>query len=259
MTPKEIKDFCLKNKQKGLIELTQKFDNINLEIFALNVPKNLEIDLFLAESIKIAKENIEKFHEAEYKKLQAFENDKIETSKGITCWKKFTPIENVGVYVPNRLFSSALMNIIPAQIAGCKNIVICTPPKPSNELLWTLNLLGIEKIYCIGGAQAIFAMAYGIGEIPKVDKIFGPGNEFVDEAKRLIASEVAIDMPAGPSEVLIIADEFANKNAVIFDILAQLEHGRKSRAWLFALDEKIAEYVKENITKIAFNSINSGV
>jgi len=181
----EINDICLNKRQDGLLELTEKFDKIKLKSFVYQVPKNIKIDEKLQESIKIAKDNIYKFHKAECSKLKAFENDKIETSKGITCWRKFTSIENVGVYIPNKLFSSALMNIIPAQIAGCKNIVVCTPPNPSNEILCTLSLLGIKTIYTIGGAQAIFAMVNGIGEIPKVDKIFGPGNEFVDAAKRI--------------------------------------------------------------------------
>lgn len=250
----EIKDICLNKGQDGLFELTEKFDNIKLLTFVYQVPKNIKIDEKLEESIKIARDNIYKFHKAECDKLTEFESDKIETSNEITCWKKFTPIENVGVYIPNKLFSSVLMNIIPAQIAGCKNIIVCTPPNPSNEILWTLNLLGIDTIYTIGGAQAIFAMAYGIGEIPKVDKIFGPGNEFVDAAKRIVSNEVAIDMPAGPSEVLVIADEKANKNAIIYDLLAQLEHGKESKAWLFCTDDLLIQAVKKDIKDIAMNS-----
>ena len=181
------------------------------------------------------------------KKLQSFKQDKVKTSDGIVCWRKFNAIENVGVYVPNMLFSSALMNIIPAKIAGCKNIVVCTPPHPSNAILYTLKTLGIKQIYTIGGAQAIFAMAYGIGEVPKVDKIFGPGNEFVDTAKKMVSQFVAIDMPAGPSEVLVITDETANKESTMYDLLAQLEHGKESKAWLFTTDENQAKWIEENI------------
>lgn len=255
----EIKDICLSKDQDGLFALTEKFDKVILETFICNVPNNIKIDEKLQKSIKIAKENIYKFHKAEYDKLSTFEEDKIETSKGITCWKKFTPIENVGVYVPNKLFSSVLMNLVPAQIAGCKNIIVCTPPNPSNEILWTLNLLGIEKVYTIGGAQAIFAMSYGIGEIPKVDKIFGPGNEFVDSAKRIVSNEVAIDMPAGPSEVLIIADKNTNKNAIIYDLLAQLEHGKESKAWFFCTDDLLIQAVKKDIKNIAMNSSRQNI
>ena len=247
----EIKQNCIIHGQKALISLTEKFDKIALQSLVLFIPENIEINPDLAKSIQIARENIYKFHKAEYEKLQAFKDDKIETSSGITCWKKFTPIQNVGVYVPNSLLSSVLMNIIPAQIAGCTNISVCTPPNPSNEMLYTLKLLGIEKIYTLGGAQAIFALAYGIGEIPKVDKIFGPGNEFVDAAKRLVSNEIAIDMPAGPSEVLVIADENSSINAVTYDILAQLEHGKESKAWLFSTSESLILEVQARARELA--------
>jgi histidinol dehydrogenase len=241
-----IKNQCLENGQTALLSLTQQFDHTTLKKFSFKIPNNIKLEKQLEEAIIIAKNNIFKFHKSEHDKLLSFEKDKIETSQGIVCWKKFTPIEKVGVYVPSKLFSSVLMNIIPAQISGCKSIVICTPPNPSNEILFTLNLLGIEKIYTIGGSQAIFAMAYGIGEIPKVDKIFGPGNEFVDGAKKMVSSEVAIDMPAGPSEVLVISDG-RNYESVMTDILAQLEHGRESKAWLFSTDEAIISRIKNEI------------
>ncbi|QED23611.1 histidinol dehydrogenase [Candidatus Deianiraea vastatrix] len=249
-----IQNLCKNGGQDALLSLTKDLDGVALNSLALNVPNNIQIDEKLAHAIQIAKENIYKFHKAEYNKLADFQNDKIETSTGITCFKKFTPIENVGLYVPNKLLSSVLMNVIPAQIAGCKNITICTPPNPSNEILWTLNLLGIDKIYTIGGAQAIFAMAYQIGEIPKADKIFGPGNEFVDMAKRMVSNEVAIDMPAGPSEVLVIADDNASLNAIIFDLLAQLEHGKESRAWLLSTSLNTISLVKSTIQNIAKTS-----
>lgn len=255
----EIKQQCLLNKQKALLELTKKFDKIELNSLIYQISNNIKINEELKDAINIARDNIYKFHKAEYEKLIAFENDKIETSEGITCWKKFLPIEKVGIYIPNKLFSSVLMNIIPAQIAGCEEITICTPPNPSNEILYTLNFLGIEKIYTIGGSQAIFAMGYGIGEVPKVDKIFGPGNEFVDAAKRLISNEIAIDMPAGPSEILIIADEGASKNGTIFDLLAQLEHGKESKAWCFCADDKLVEFINKNIEDVAKNSSRWGI
>ena len=248
-----IKNRCLSEGQPALLSLTQEFDKENLEKFAFKVPNNIELPSELKEAIIIAKNNIFKFHKAEYEKLLSFEKDKIETTQGIVCWKKFTPIEKVGIYVPSKLFSSVLMNIIPAQIACCENITVCTPPNPSNEILFTLNLLGIEEIYTIGGSQAIFAMAYGIGEIPKVSKIFGPGNEFVDGAKKMVSNEVAIDMPAGPSEVLVISDG-KNYESVAYDILAQLEHGRESKAWLFSTDEAIISRIENEIHKIAKQS-----
>lgn len=245
-----IKNQCLENGQPALLSFTQEFDKTSLQTFIFEVPYNIELPKELMEAIIIAKNNIFKFHKAEHEKLLSFEKDKIETTQGIVCWKKFTPIEKVGVYVPSKLFSSVLMNIIPAQIAGCKNIIVCTPPNPSEEILFTLNLLGIEEIYTIGGAQAIFAMAYGIGEIPKVSKIFGPGNEFVDGAKKMVSSEVAVDMPAGPSEVLVISDG-KNYESVMYDILAQLEHGKESKAWLFSTDEAIISRIENEIFDFA--------
>ena len=246
-----IKETCLNKGQNGLLDLCKKFDKLEGNSLIFNIPDNVKVDKKLQKAIKTAIENITKFHKAEFKKLQSFQDEKVETTTGIVCWRKFTPIENVGVYVPNMLFSSALMNIIPAQIAGCKNIVVCTPPNPSNAILYALKVLGIDKIYTIGGAQAIFAMAYGIGEIPKVDKIFGPGNEFVDTAKKMVSQFVAIDMPAGPSEVLVITDETAKKEDTMYDLLAQLEHGRESKAWLFTTDKQQAEWIKNNITRVA--------
>ena len=249
-----IKETCLSKGQNGLLELCKKFDKLEGKSLILDIPDNIYIDEKLKNAINQAYENITKFHKAEFEKLKSFENDKVETSTGIICWRRFNAIDNVGVYVPNMLFSSALMNIIPAKIAGCKNIVVCTPPNPSKEILYTLKTLGIERIYTIGGAQAIFAMAYGIGEIPKVDKIFGPGNEFVDTAKKMVSQFVAIDMPAGPSEVLVIADNTANQENVMYDLLAQLEHGKESKAWLLTTDRTQAEWIKNNIKGVAENS-----
>ena len=247
-----IKETCLNRGKDGLLELCEKFDKVKMSTLKMKVP-DVKIADELKEAIKIGVENITKFHKAEYSRLIKC-NEKIETSKGLVCWKRFTAIENVGLYVPNKLFSSILMNVIPAKICGCEKITVCTPPNPSNEILWTLKYLGIDEIYTIGGAQAIFAMAYGIGEVPKVDKIFGPGNEFVDTAKKMVSNEVAIDMPAGPSEVLVIADENANHIATTYDLLAQLEHGRASKAWLLTTSQTLADFVNKNIEEIAKKS-----
>ena len=235
----EIRETCLNRGQDGLLELCKKFDKLEGDSLIFDIPNGIKVDKNLQSAIKTAIKNITKFHKSELKKLQSFQNDKVKTTTEIVCWRKFTAIENVGVYVPNMLFSSALMNIIPAQIAGCKNIVVCTPPNPSSAILYALKVLGINKIYTIGGAQAIFAMAYGIGEIPKVDKIFGPGNEFVDTAKKMVSQFVAIDMPAGPT---------------MYDLLAQLEHGRESKAWLFTTDLAQANWIENNIRQVAEQS-----
>ena len=250
----EIRETCLNRGQDGLLELCKKFDKLEGDSLIFDIPNGIKVDKNLQSAIKTAIKNITKFHKSELKKLQSFQNDKVKTTTEIVCWRKFTAIENVGVYVPNMLFSSALMNIIPAQIAGCKNIVVCTPPNPSSAILYALKVLGINKIYTIGGAQAIFAMAYGIGEIPKVDKIFGPGNEFVDTAKKMVSQFVAIDMPAGPSEVLVITDETAKKEDTMYDLLAQLEHGRESKAWLFTTDLAQANWIENNIRQVAEQS-----
>lgn len=250
----EIRETCLNKGQDGLLELSKKFDKLEGNSLILNIPDNIDIDENLKEAIKTSYKNLTKFHEAEFEKLQSFKDDKIKTTDGMLCWRKFTPIEKVGVYVPNMLFSSALMNIIPAKIAECKDIVVCTPPNPSNAILYTLKVLGIKQIYTIGGAQAIFAMAYGIGEVPKVNKIFGPGNEFVNTAKKMISQFVAIDMPAGPSEVLVITDKTANREDTMYDLLAQLEHGKESKAWLLTTDSIQAEWIKKNIQSVAQQS-----
>ena len=250
----EIRETCLNKGQDGLLELSRKFDKLDGNSLIFNIPDKISVSNDLKQAIKTSYSNLTKFHKAEMKKLQSFKQDKVKTSDGIVCWRKFNAIENVGVYVPNMLFSSALMNIIPAKIAGCKNIVVCTPPHPSNAILYTLKTLGIKQIYTIGGAQAIFAMAYGIGEVPKVDKIFGPGNEFVDTAKKMVSQFVAIDMPAGPSEVLVITDETANKESTMYDLLAQLEHGKESKAWLFTTDENQAKWIENSILEVAKKS-----
>ena len=238
----DICETCLNKGQDGLLELSRKFDKLDGNSLIFNIPDKISVSNDLKQAIKTSYSNLTKFHKAEMKKLQSFKQDKVKTSDGIVCWRKFNAIENVGVYVPNMLFSSALMNIIPAKIAGCKNIVVCTPPHPSNAILYTLKTLGIKQIYTIGGAQAIFAMAYGIG------------NEFVDTAKKMVSQFVAIDMPAGPSEVLVITDKTANNESTMYDLLAQLEHGKESKAWLFTTDKNQAKWIENNILEVAKKS-----
>lgn len=238
---KNIEQECLNKGQEALISLTKKFDKIDLESFIYKIEDEIKIDQALESAILKAKDNIYKFHFAQYQKL--IDNKIVETSDEVSCFKKFRAIENVGIYIPSALFSSLLMTVIPAQIAGCKNITICTPPNVSNVVLYVCKILGIKKIYRLGGAQAIFAMADGIGEIPKVSKIFGPGNEYVDAAKKMVSNKVAIDMPAGPSEVMVVADKNAKVEDVAYDLLAQLEHGPKSRAWLFSDSQNLIDLV----------------
>ncbi len=204
------------------------------------------VDAELKEAILIAKNNIEKFHEA-----QKFNGNRIETITGVTCWQKAVAIEKVGLYIPGGsapLFSTVLMLAIPAKIAGCKEIVLCSPPNKEGKLhpaiLYAAKIAGVSIIVKAGGIQAIAAMAYGTESVPKVYKIFGPGNQYVTAAKQLVSlKEVAIDMPAGPSEVEVIADKNANPEFIAADFLSQAEHGPDSQAILVTTSEEIVESV----------------
>lgn len=201
-----------------------------------------EIPIELKAAIYLAKRNIETFHSA-----QRFEGKKVDTMEGVTCWQKAVAIEKVGLYIPGGtapLFSTVLMLAIPAKIAGCKEIVLCTPPDKNGKvhpaILFAARLAGVSKIFKAGGVQAIAAMAYGTESIPKVYKIFGPGNQYVTAAKQLVSlRDVAIDMPAGPSEVEVLADESANPVFVAADLLSQAEHGVDSQAMLVTTSEKL--------------------
>ena len=201
------------------------------------------------------------------------ENDKkglsstpIETTKGIQVWKEFRSIDSVGIYVPGGsapLISSLLMQLIPAQVAGCKNIIVCTPPNKSGEIspeiLWIAKVYGVKEIYKVGGAQAILAMAYGTTIVPKVNKIFGPGNVYVNAAKKLCSSDVAIDLPAGPSEVMIVSNDIEKASIAAADALSQLEHDPDSRAFIISSNLKILKKIKtsvnEQIKKLSRQSV----
>lgn len=201
-----------------------------------------EVPIELKAAIYLAKRNIETFHSA-----QRFEGKKVDTMEGVTCWQKAVAIEKVGLYIPGGtapLFSTVLMLAIPAKIAGCKEIVLCTPPDKNGKvhpaILFAARLAGVSKIFKVGGVQAIAAMAYETESIPKVYKIFGPGNQYVTAAKQLVSlRDVAIDMPAGPSEVEVLADESANPVFVAADLLSQAEHGVDSQAMLVTTSEKL--------------------
>ncbi|MBC7557196.1 MAG: histidinol dehydrogenase [Chryseobacterium sp.] len=240
-------DFALKN-------YSEKFDGVKIDDFLVSKDEIISAANKISEDLKNAiiqaKDNIFKFH-----KSQEQEINKIETQPGITCWRESRAIENVGLYIPGGtapLFSTILMLSIPAKIAGCKNIILCTPPQKDGSvnpaILFTAQLCGIEKIYKIGGAQAIAALTFGTESIPKVDKIFGPGNQYVTEAKQLaVENGVAIDMPAGPSEVLVIADSSANPEFCAADLLSQAEHGVDSQVIFIATDEQVFSKTMEEI------------
>lgn len=241
-------------KDTALLYYSQKFDgatNIRLKVSESEIRESSDmISEILKASINTAKNNIEKFHSA-----QITEEKVIETSVGVKCWRKNVAIEKTGLYIPGGtapLFSTVLMLGIPAKLAGCKEIIICTPAgsdgKVNPLILYTARLIGITDIYKVGGAQAIAAMAYGTESIPKVYKIFGPGNQFVTKAKELVQQEgVAIDMPAGPSEVLVIADEFADPGFIAADLLSQAEHGPDSQVIMLTDNQYIIDSVKIKI------------
>ncbi|RMF26520.1 MAG: histidinol dehydrogenase, partial [Bacteroidetes bacterium] len=206
----------------------------------------------LMEAIGEALANLRRFHAAQIQPRM-----EVETMPGVRCWRKSVPIERVGLYVPGGsapLFSTVLMLGVPAMLAGCPEVVLCTPPDPTAKvnpaILFTAGLLGIERVFRIGGAQAIAALAYGTESIPRVDKIFGPGNAYVTRAKQLVQLEgTAIDMPAGPSEVLVLADDSAEPAFVAADLLSQAEHGPDSQVVLVSLDASLPERVQQEIER----------
>ncbi|MGL5938258.1 MAG: histidinol dehydrogenase [Phocaeicola sp.] len=212
--------------------------------------KQVPIDLKAA--MMLAQKNIYTFHKA-----QQFKTEKIETMPGVTCWQKAVAIEKVGLYIPGGsapLFSTVLMLAIPAQIAGCKEIVLCTPPNKEGKvhpaILYAAQLAGVSKIFKIGGVQAIGAMAFGTESVPAVHKIFGPGNQYVTEAKQQVTQlGVAIDMPAGPSEVLVLADDTARPDFVAADLLSQAEHGVDSQAILVTTSPKLLKEVTYEVQR----------
>ena len=234
------------NGDEAIKTYAKQFDNVDLNKFLVtdaeiqNAQKLVSKKLMKA--INVAKQNIEKFH-----KSQFIEEQVIETSEGVECWRKSVAIEKVGLYIPGGsapLFSTVLMLGTPAKLANCKEVVLCTPSNDQGEInpaiLYTANLIGITKIYKVGGAQAIAAMAYGTEIIPQVYKIFGPGNQYVTKAKELVQQNgVAIDMPAGPSEVLVIADKTGNPEYIAADLLSQAEHGADSQVILLSDNETI--------------------
>lgn len=191
-------------------------------------------------------------------KSQLKTNEKaVETEKGIKVWREWRPIEKVGLYIPGGRAvypSSLLMSAIPAQISGCKEIIIVTPPNSdgniNDPILVASKLLGLTNIFKTGGAQAIAAMAYGTKSISKVFKITGPGNLYVTAAKQLVFGDVNIDMPAGPSEVFVLADETANPQFIAADLLADCEHGDDSAGVLVTTSKKIAEETIKEIEKL---------
>lgn len=253
-TVRSIIDRVKAEGDRAVIEYEEKFDKVALASLAVTDEELQEAELLVSEDLKaairLAKQNIEIFHAA-----QRFEGKKVQTQPGVTCWQKAVAIEKVGLYIPGGtapLFSTVLMLAVPAKIAGCKEIVLCTPPgkdgKVHPAVLYAAKVAGVNRIFKAGGVQAIAAMAYGTETVPKVYKIFGPGNQYVTAAKQLVSlRDVAIDMPAGPSEVEVLADETANPAFVAADLLSQAEHGVDSQAILITTSAQLQQAVKAEV------------
>lgn len=260
-TVKSVLDDIRERGDKAVIDYEERFDHVALSSLQVTDEEIDEavgsISKDLYDALVLAHHNIEAFHRS-----QVFESKKVETAKGVTCWQKAVAIERVGLYIPGGtapLFSTVLMLATPAKIAGCKNIVLCTPPnregKVNPAILAAARIAGVSQIFKAGGVQAIGAMAYGTESVPKVYKIFGPGNQFVMAAKQQVSlHDVAIDMPAGPSEVCVIADGNSNAEFVAADLLSQAEHGIDSQVILICTSETkmqaIIDEVKTQLEKL---------
>lgn len=252
-----VADILSQVKQNGdqaLIALSNKFDKVQIQQIKLTQDAikaaTARVKPELKQAMQLAVSNIEKFHQAQVKSAIT-----VETMPGVKCQLVTRPIDSVGLYIPGGsapLLSTVLMLATPAKIAGCRKVILCSPPPIADEILYAAELCGVTEIYQLGGAQAIAAMAFGSKSVPKVDKIFGPGNAFVTEAKRQVSQRLdgaAIDMPAGPSEVLVIADSSANPAFIAADLLSQAEHGPDSQVVLVTPDEDIAKAVSIEVDK----------
>ena len=252
----EVLDKIKAEGDKAVIEYEERFDKVKLDSLTVTDAEMKEaeaqVPIELKVAILLAQRNIYTFH-----KKQKFEGKKVETMEGVTCWQKAVGIEKVGLYIPGGtapLFSTVLMLAVPAKVAGCKEIVLCTPPNKEGKIhpaiLYAAQVSGVSKIFKAGGVQAIGAMAYGTESVPKVYKIFGPGNQYVMAAKQQVSlHDVAIDMPAGPSEVEVIADETANPAFVAADLLSQAEHGVDSQVVLITTSEKLLNEVEYEVQR----------
>lgn len=255
-TVRSVIDPVKEEGDRAVLDYEEKFDKVVLASLAVSEEEQQEAENLVSEDLKaairLAKQNIETFHAA-----QRFEGKKVQTQPGVTCWQKAVAIEKVGLYIPGGtapLFSTVLMLAVPARIAGCKEIVLCTPPgrdgKVHPAVLFAAKVAGVNRIFKAGGIQAIAAMAYGTESVPKVYKIFGPGNQYVTAAKQLVSlRDVAIDMPAGPSEVEVLADETANPIFVAADLLSQAEHGVDSQAILITTSVELQQAVKVEVER----------
>jgi len=239
---------------QAVLAYTEKFDQAvleNLEVTAEELQEAFQsVDDQFITILEKAAENIRAFHKNQVR------TGFVKQESGITLGQKITPIENVGIYVPGGTASypsTVLMDTIPAKIAGCSQVVMVTPPgkdgKIAPAILAAAKIAGVDRIFKVGGAQAVAALAYGTQSIPQVDKIVGPGNAFVAEAKRQVFGQVAIDMIAGPSEILVVADEKSNPKHVAADLLSQAEHDKLASAVLVTNSNDLALAVQEELEK----------
>jgi len=253
-TVRNVLNRVRKSGDEAIKELTLQYDKVRLDKIQVTQEEIDEAVVIVPSSLKAAilaaAKNIETFHASQKRAVTL-----VETMPGVTCWRKGTPIQKVGIYIPGGtapLFSTVLMLGVPARLAGCEEVVLCSPPDKNGKInpaiLFAAHHTGVKKIFKVGGAQAIAAMAYGTETVPSVSKIFGPGNQYVTKAKQLISQEgIAIDMPAGPSEVLVIADEAANPSYLAADLLSQAEHGSDSQVVLVATNHELIPAVLKEI------------
>ena len=244
----------------ALRDYTKQFDGVKIDDLKVSESEIKEaynnIDSDLIESLKLALKNIEKFHEKEIP-----EEWEMEITDGVKAGQIVRPINSVGCYIPGGRAaypSTILMTVVPAKIAGVEKIICCSPPqkdgKIGDAILVAADLAGADEIYKVGGAQAIAAMAYGTETIPNVEKIVGPGNIFVTAAKKLVFGDVDIEFPAGPSEVLILADESANTEFITCEVLAQAEHDPNASCFVVTDNKEIAYNTLEKVNKKAPNA-----
>ena len=254
-TLKKFKSIVIESGDDGLKEISKILNEKVINKLKVTKPEFKSADKLLSDDLKnailVASSNIRKYHE---KQLDGLSIKNIETTKGVNLWSEFKPIDVIGLYIPGGtapLFSSLLMQAIPAIIAGCKNIIICTPPNKDGNIdptiLWVASLLNIKKVFKVGGSQAIFAMAYGTKSIPKCLKIFGPGNQYVTEAKIMVNKDVSIDMPAGPSEVYVVSDDISKIDIIASDLLSQLEHSIDAKAVLISKNNTLIKNISDEI------------
>ena len=245
----------IKNKDKALFEYCEKFDKAvlsSLEVSAEEIEEAFKsVDVEFIEIIKEAAENIKDFH-----KRQVRNSFVISEKEGVITGQKVMPIEKVGLYVPGGTAaypSTVLMDSIPARLAGCSEIVMVTPPSKDGKvnpvILAAAKIAGVDRIFKLGGAQAVAALAYGTESVPKVDKIVGPGNAFVAEAKKPVFGKVSIDMIAGPSEILVVADSTCKSSFVAADLLSQAEHDKMASAVLVTDSYEFAKSVSAELER----------